>query len=193
MKKIIPLLQLNLRYLIIFSVNSFVVLQKINIPKHSCFVKSDDILGLYLLKRDRTVMLLHCSPWSTQGRGKLSRAPAAELLFNLIAKLSNQNPTGSVGIQGAARPKPWKSTYECPWCLPPSYPHAPVQPQCCGSHQKREQGMDATVDTFYKSKWICYQGAYADGIPIKHAMVPQKRDSPVTKAEGVGLWRQMQP
>lgn len=52
--------------------------------------------------------------------------------------------------------------------------------------------MDATVNTFYKNEWICYQGAYADGIAIKHTRASRKRDSPV-RAEGVGLWRQMQP
>lgn len=96
--------------------------KKTNTPKHSCFVKTDDILGLFSLKRDHRVVLPHPGPWSTQGRGKLSRTPAAELLFNPTAKLSNWNLTGSVGIQGAARLKPWKNTCECPWCLPPSYP-----------------------------------------------------------------------
>ena len=48
--------------------------------------------------------------------------------------------------------------------------------------------MDATVDTFYKNEWICYQGAYADGIAIKHAMASQKRDSPVTSNKGRSSW-----
>lgn len=40
-----------------------------------------------------------------------------------------------------------------------------------------------TVNTLYKNKCICYQGAYADRIAIKHAMASQG-DSQVTSNKG---------
>lgn len=43
--------------------------------------------------------------------------------------------------------------------------------------------MDVIVNMLHKNKCICYQGAYADSIAIKHAMASQG-DSKVTSNKG---------
>ena len=93
-------------------------------------------------------------------------------------------------IQGAARPQICKSTYKCLWSLLPSYYHpwaqaALIPPECHDSHQKGERGTDVTVNTLYKNKCICYQGACADSIAMKHAMASQGDSQLVTKVERI--------
>ena len=120
-----------------------------------------------------------------EGRGKQSRAPAAGLLFNSIAKLSKKYITVDLGVSAKLQDPNLVKAHGLP---PHTHGHTqhPFSHSAAVATKRQSKEWRQQLITFYKNRWVCYQGASADGIAIKHVMASRKRDSPVTQAEGVG-------